>query len=34
MVLNYRSVIQASIHSEGLDGTIASMKENNDRNSN
>lgn len=34
MVLNYRSVIQASIHSDGLDGTIAMMKENNDRNYN
>ena len=34
MVINYRNVIQSSIHSEGLDGTIASMKENNDRNYN
>ena len=31
MVLNYRSVLQSSIHSEGLDGTIAMMKENNNR---
>ena len=34
MVINYRNVIQSSIHSEGLDGTIASMKANNDRNYN
>ena len=32
MVLNYRSVIQSTIHSEGLDGMIASMKANNDKN--
>ncbi len=32
MVLNYRNVIQSSIHSEGLDGVIAGMKENNDKN--
>ena len=32
MVLNYRAVIQASIHSEGLAGMIASMKSNNDKN--
>ena len=32
MVLNYRKVIQSSIRTEGLDGTIASMKKNNDRN--
>ncbi len=31
MVLNYRNVIQSTIHSEGLDGTIASMKANNDK---
>lgn len=29
MVLNYRSVIQSSIHREGLDGMITMMKENN-----
>ena len=34
MVINYRNVIQSSIHSTGLDGTIASMKESNDRNYN
>ena len=32
MVINYRNVIQSSIHSDGLDGTIASMKTNNDNN--
>lgn len=32
MALNYRKVIQASISSEGLEGVIASMKENNDKN--
>ena len=32
MVLNYRNVIQSSIHSEGLDGMIASMRENNEKN--
>jgi phospholipid transport system substrate-binding protein len=31
MVLNYRNVIQSTIHNEGLDGMIASMKENNDK---
>ena len=32
MVLNYRSVIQSSVHSVGLDGMISSMKENNQKN--
>ncbi|WP_423909559.1 MlaC/ttg2D family ABC transporter substrate-binding protein [Candidatus Spongiihabitans sp.] len=32
MVLNYRAVIQSLIHREGLDGMIAGMKENNDKN--
>ena len=31
MVLNYRNVIQASIRSSGLQGTIAAIKENNDK---
>ncbi len=31
MVLNYRNVIQASIRSNGLQGTIATIKENNDK---
>ena len=31
MVLNYRNVIQASILKDGLDGTIALMKANNDK---
>jgi phospholipid transport system substrate-binding protein len=31
LVLNYRNVIQSTIHNEGLDGMIASMKENNDK---
>ena len=31
MVLNYRNVIQSSIHKDGFDGTIALMKTNNDR---
>jgi len=34
MVLNYRNVIQSTIHSEGLDGMIASIKDNNDKNYN
>ncbi len=32
MVLNYRNVIQSSIHSDGLDGVIANIKENNVKN--
>lgn len=32
MVLNYRKVIQSLIHSEGIDGMINSLKNNNDRN--
>ena len=32
MALNYRKVIQSSIASEGLEGVIASMKANNDKN--
>lgn len=32
MVLNYRAVIQSLVHREGLDGMIASIKENNDKN--
>ena len=31
MVLNYRNVIQSTIHNDGLDGMIASMKENNEK---
>ena len=34
MVINYRNVIQSSIHSKGLDGLIAEMKESNDTNYN
>ena len=32
MVLNYRAVIQALIHRDGLDGMIAGIKDNNDKN--
>ena len=32
MVLNYRNVIQSSIHSDGLDKVISDIKENNDKN--
>ena len=32
MVLNYRRVVQSTIHSEGIDGMIAKMKANNDKN--
>ncbi len=32
MVLNYRAVFQSIIHREGLDGMIAGIKDNNDKN--
>ena len=34
MVINYRNVIQSTIHSEGLDGMIASIRANNEKNYN
>ena len=34
LVINYRNVIQSTIQSEGLDGMIASIRENNEKNYN